>query len=169
WLCRGISGVADFMRCAYSQYFRRCRRDPGPGHRPAVARRLELAPDWLDKSRLDKPKDCGTIAPPPQLTLVKAWASALGLVRQHSRAFQQDWSGPMLRIPHNAFVFVGDGSKALVLRQRRRRTAPQSQDRARLHRPKSRDPRTGDRSSWSRLFVSRWRTFQRRPNRLARP
>jgi len=23
---------------------------------------------------------------------------------------------PMLRIPHNAFVFVGDGTKALVLR-----------------------------------------------------
>jgi protein required for attachment to host cells len=30
--------------------------------------------------------------------------------------FQQDWIAPMLRIPHNAFVFVGDGAKALVLR-----------------------------------------------------
>jgi protein required for attachment to host cells len=30
--------------------------------------------------------------------------------------FQQDWIGLMLRIPHNALVFVGDGKKALVLR-----------------------------------------------------
>src|ERR1700745_1242333 len=32
------------------------------------------------------------------------------------RIATEDWIAPMLRIPHNAFVFVGDGTKALVLR-----------------------------------------------------
>src|SRR6516225_3079182 len=63
------------------------------------------------------PKGRGTIAAPAELSLVKARASA---PRQVPVAFQlapqQDWIAPMLRIPHNGFVFVGDGIKALVLR-----------------------------------------------------
>src|SRR5262249_55093837 len=41
---------------------------------------------------------------------VRAWSCSAAFPEHFNRI------GPMLRIPHNAFVFVGDGSKALVLR-----------------------------------------------------
>ena len=41
-LCAGIPGVADSLRRPHSQYFRGRRGNPGAGHRPALARRVEL-------------------------------------------------------------------------------------------------------------------------------
>jgi hypothetical protein len=66
---------------------------------------------------LDRLKGCGTIDAPSELTQIKAKAFAPGhFSAAFQYAFQQDWICPMLRIPHNAFVFVGDGAKALILR-----------------------------------------------------
>ncbi len=42
WLCAGVSGLAHPVRRAHPQYFRRRRRNPGPGHRSPSARRHEL-------------------------------------------------------------------------------------------------------------------------------
>jgi protein required for attachment to host cells len=60
---------------------------------------------------------CGTIAAAGELTQIKrghlhpvSFAAAL------SAHFNRGLDDPMVRIPHNAFVFVGDGKKALVLR-----------------------------------------------------
>ena len=41
-LCAGIPGVADSLRRPHPQYFRGRRGNPGAGHRPALARRVEL-------------------------------------------------------------------------------------------------------------------------------
>jgi protein required for attachment to host cells len=68
----------------------------------------------------------------------------------------------MLRIPYNGFVFVGDGTKALVLRN--------EGDAQILNLKTERvftdanPPRSGDGSSGPGLLVSRRGSFQRNPN-----